>query len=177
MATGTSLSVSHLNNRYMAKRFLKKGDVILEGYAKGLRKAWRVIGEMIEREEAARESAREVGVGEMFRMLTGKKSGRASIRRGWYLILGKTWGRGAIGRCCALSALVLRGGTLTVVGEEDGDTIKVSDADGYIIIRRGFDDGTQVSFQCFDPTNNREVFKVWAMPRFSKLVERGALFD
>lgn len=63
------------------------------------------------------------------------------------------------------------------VGEEDGDTIKVSDADGYTILRKGFDDRTQVSFQCFDPATNREVFKVWATPRFSKLVERGALFD
>lgn len=87
----------------------------MEGYAKGLRKAWRVIGEMIEREEAARESAREIGTGEMFRMMTGKESGRASIRRGWYLTLGKTWGRGTIGRCCPLSALVLRGDALTLV--------------------------------------------------------------
>lgn len=161
----------------MAKRFLKRDRVLREGYENGLRKAWRVIGEMIEREEAARESAREVGVGEMFRMMTGKESGRASIRRGWYLTLGKTWGRGTIGRCCPLSALVLRGGTLTVVGEEDGDTIKVSDADGYTILRKGFDDRTQVSFQCFDPATNREVFKVWATPRFNSLVERGALFD
>lgn len=39
-------------NAFMKKRFLKRSEVLREGYNKGLRKAYRVISESLEGERA-----------------------------------------------------------------------------------------------------------------------------